>query len=97
MLVVMSAVTYRIARFLVLDTIIDEPRDKFVDWLAGHPNYVTLKIQELLTCPYCITIWISAAVCGYVEYWGHLNWWLLQWLAVATGALVFWHYIDAKD
>lgn len=96
MLLVMSAATYRIARFMVLDTLIQDPREKFVDWLAGHPNRWTLKLQELVTCPYCITIWVSAAVCGLVELFGHLTWWPLQWLATAAGALVFWEYIDSE-
>lgn len=99
-LVVLAAVTWRIARFLILDELISEWRDSLHGVLADHPNRLTIKLQLLMTCPFCLTIWISGGVSTY--------WYLLvrEWpgwafpvyvLAVAAGAMVFYRYIDAED
>lgn len=95
LLVVLSAVTYRVSRFIVLDSLIDEPRNWVLSWLEMHPNGLTNKLHELLGCPWCVTIWIAAGVVAIqdqlidgmpVPIWA--------WLAAATGSLVFWGIID---
>lgn len=102
LLVVLSAVTYRISRFIVLDSLIDGPRDRIADWLERHsdprpwnPHVVFRKVGELLECPWCITIWVAGAVVAThhhvvdplpVPVW--------MWLTTATGALIFWAIID---
>ena len=95
LVIVLSAVTYRISRFLLLDTLIDTPREKVMVWLEEHPGRVWAKMYELLDCPWCITIWIAAGVVALqvlvvedvpVPVW--------TWLAVATGSLVWWRIID---
>lgn len=95
-LIVMSLVIYRVARFLILDDLIDEPRDRVHRWLTNHPKWWTVKLQILMLCPFCLTIWISA---GVVALWMYVPVpefvWL--WLACATGALVFWRIIDSED
>jgi len=97
LLIVMSAVTYRVSRFIVLDTLIDEPRNRLLSWLELRPTRLWTKLLELFGCPFCITIWVSAgtvaltAAVGYdipVPIW--------TWLAVATGALLFWAAIDSE-
>lgn len=98
--VIMSAVIYRLARFLILDTLIDVPRDAFNDWLTERPGRLTIKLQELMQCPFCVTIWVSAGANTYwytlVEDWP--GWaWPLYWLGTAAGALIFWTIIDSED
>ena len=97
LLIVLSAVTYRVSRFIVLDTLIDEPRNAVLSWLEMHPKWYWLKLLELLGCPWCLTIWVAAAVVAIqdlaidgmpVPVW--------SWLAVATGSLVFWGIIDKE-
>lgn len=99
-LVILAAVTYRIARFFILDELIEEWRDAFHAKLTEHPNRLTVKLQILMLCPFCLTIWVAAGVCAY--------WFLLirEWpdwafpvyvLAVAAWALLFWNYIDKKE
>lgn len=100
--VVLSAATYRIGRFLLLDDLIAGPRD----WLFGRLSdtekltSLRLKVTELLMCAYCITVWIAAAV---VVFWSlviHDEWigweFVLVWPAVATGSLLPWTYIDSE-
>jgi hypothetical protein len=100
--VILAFATYRIARFLVLDTLIDGPRDKFHDWLTKPESLSVwrLKLAELLTCPYCITVWVAAGVTVFwslvVDEW--LGWaFLLVWPAVAGASLVPWAYIDDEE
>jgi len=98
--VILSAATYRIGRFLLLDSLIDGVRDRFYPWLTNPEKLSTtrLKVADLLTCAYCITVWIAAAV---VVFWSlvvageWIGWaFLLVWPAVAAGSLVLWAYID---
>jgi hypothetical protein len=98
--VILSAVTYRIARFLILDELIEELRDSFHAKLTEHPNRLTIKLQILMLCPFCLTIWVSAGVSAYwytlVDEWP--GWaFPVYVLAAAAGSLVFWNYIDKKD
>ena len=98
LLIVLSAVTYRVSRFIILDTLIDEPRNWVMDKLEMRPNLLTSKLIDLLGCPYCITIWVSAAVVAITSAVGYdmpLPVW--SWLAVASGALVVWNLVDSED
>jgi predicted membrane-bound dolichyl-phosphate-mannose-protein mannosyltransferase len=98
--ILLSAVTYRICRVLILDKIGEPWRDKFYELLSGHPRRFTIWLQTLMLCPYCLSV--------HVSFYANLFWYLLVddwpswafpvfWLTSAAGALVFWHYIDAED
>jgi hypothetical protein len=97
-LIVLSAVTYRVARFIVLDTLVDVPRDKVHGWLELHPNALSRKVLELLGCPWCITIWVSAATVvvhdAVVSDGVAVPVW--TWLTVAVGSLLLWHVLDSE-
>lgn len=103
--VVLSAATYRIARFLVLDSLIDGTRDQVYQKLMVLPPGETIplwrsKLADLMTCSYCATVWIAAAVTLFyslvIADW--IGWaFLLVWPAVAAGSLVFWAYIDNEE
>lgn len=100
--IVLSLATYRIGRFVLLDEIIDGTRDRFFAWL-NNPESLTSRrvwVMRLLTCVYCITVWIAAAV---VVFWSlvisgeWIGWsFVLVWPAVAAAALVPWTYIDSE-
>lgn len=101
--IVLGLVTYRIGRFILLDSMIDGTRDRVYTWLnsVDKPSNFKLWVLDLMTCVYCLTIWIAA---GAVTYWSllirdeWLGWsWPVVWLATATVALVPWAYIDSKD
>ena len=97
LLIVLSAVTYRLARFIVLDTLIDEPRDKVMAWLEQHPTMFWSKVYDLLGCPWCITVWVAAAVVAIQDLaLDGVPYPIWTWLAVASGSLVFWGYIDRE-
>ena len=97
LLIVLSAVTYRVSRFIVLDTLIDEPRNWVLGRLEMHPNRFNSKILDLLGCPWCITIWVAAlAVLIQDVFIGSVPVPVWTWLTAATGALVFWSIADSE-
>jgi hypothetical protein len=105
--IILSAVTYRVGRFIVLDTLIDGTRDKVYsvleyreqDWedLPSRRNIYWGKLRELLGCPWCITIWVAAFTVIAAEFFTSIPMPLFTWLAVATGSLVWWAIIDSED
>ncbi len=68
---ILSLSVARITRFIVSDDLIADPRQKFVTWLqnSGRPDDVhssswnpplwKRKITELVTCPWCVSPWLS--------------------------------------
>lgn len=95
-LIIYSAVAYRAARFLILDTMIEEPRERLHFWLGNHPNRFTIKVQELMTCPYCVTVWTAGGTILVAMQFTSVPLPVYMWLAAATGALVFWRIIDPE-
>ncbi len=58
-LVLGAAATARLARLATRDSIFDTPRLRYVRRMdaAGHP-----KLAELAVCPWCISVWMGAAM-----------------------------------
>lgn len=95
-LLVLGAVTYRVTRFIIRDTLIDGLRWKVrTKLLNGDPSLVRQKLMELLSCPYCLGIWVSAGAVGITLAFDDLPQPVWSWLAVAAIALAFWRYIEA--
>lgn len=88
LIVVMSAVTYRVTRFITADTLIEEPRDRFVEWAEGQSGW-RYKLAQLAVCPYCASIWVSAGCVLLTRLAiGTMPLPVWMWLTVAAGALV---------
>lgn len=100
LIVIHGLCTWRVARFLVLDDLINTPREYMHEWLlSGGP--VRQKISVLLSCPWCITVWIAAVA---TFFWAFLladRWpgWLFLpvWIATAAVAVLIWLHADADD
>lgn len=82
-------VVYRITHFIIEDTLIEGTRKKVKDWC--HEKFQTLDKKwksnvlqfffKLLTCPYCVSVWLAFAPWPFIVGW---DWWLLWgWLATA--------------
>lgn len=74
-----AAATARLARLVTQDTIFDDLRLKYVRSMdaSGHQ-----KLAELAVCPWCISVWIGAAV----AFAGHRS---APAYRLATSALAF--------
>lgn len=97
--VILGAVTYRVARFIVLDTLIDGTRDKAQGWLEARIDKLAWrKLLELSGCPWCITVWVAgAATLATRIFVGSFPMPVWVWLGAATWGLVFWKIIDSED
>lgn len=74
-----AAATARLARLVTRDSIFDTPRLRYVQAMdkGGHS-----KLAELAVCPWCISVWIGAAIAlaGHSKVPGY---------RLATSALAF--------
>lgn len=98
--IILSAVVYRVSRFIMLDDLIKGSRDWFFARLmkARKDGSVALwrsKLAELLDCPWCLTVWVAGAVVAIhhfaVDPLPFPLWWVP---ALSGGALVFWSVIE---
>lgn len=98
LIIVLSLVVYRVGRFIVLDSLIEGTRESVQRWLGNRSHRWWHKLLELLGCPYCITIWVSAATCfAYRVFVESFAVPVFVWLAVAALSLVWWRYIDWEE
>lgn len=49
---------YRLARLVVEDDIFETPRARLHAWLMDHNRW----LLNLVSCGYCVSVWISAAL-----------------------------------
>lgn len=90
---VLALANYRVTRFLIADSLIDEPRVAVLRWFAaGGP--LRHKLYELATCPYCLSVWTGTAI--FLLTWAATPIELpLLVLAAAWGAtMVVWRIVE---
>lgn len=93
--ILLSLVTYRVTRFVVKDTIIEGTRIWLHTFILGKkPKLWREKLQELISCPFCISVWISAATVAVTDRYVSVPLPVFQWLAVAAGTLVIWRIVE---
>lgn len=98
-----SLAVYRVTRFIIRDTLIDELRQKVQVTLSG--GYVQRngewrlskwrqKLLELIGCPYCVSIYIAGAtvLATWCRRGTRLP--LVQWPAMSAAALVAWRIVE---
>jgi hypothetical protein len=90
-LVIDAVAVWRIVRFVQRDSLVERQREELIN------RYGHLKIAELLTCPWCLSIWVGAAVvlarAGAPRLWGMIA----RGLAFSAGAGVITGLVDKLD
>lgn len=82
-IVLVSLATYRATRFVTCDTFppIYAVRSRVVTWHErrarrrlelGDQVEVETWLGELLTCPWCASVWVGAGIVGLTEYFTHV-------------------------
>lgn len=89
-IIVASLITYRITRLLVTDTILDTPRIWFHQILLGKTGKIRLWFYELVTCKFCLSVWIAGLTVLILNQWLPVAAPVAMWPATAAGALVVW-------
>lgn len=87
LLLVLTLGTYRITRLLVKDDFppIRAPRE----WIKRHgPEWTA----ELVTCPWCVSGWVSMAAVAAAAHYGNVPLPVLCWPAVWAGAAWIAHH-----
>ena len=76
---------YRVTRFFVADTLGEELKDKMFDFLVGRvPAKLLDEVQYLLSCYWCLSIWVSAWFTGLGLFFVDVPVPFLWWLAVSS-------------
>lgn len=71
-LIILALASYRLTRFLVIDTMIASTRNKFHGFLInkaqkqGKLHSVWEKLYDLTSCTWCAGFWVSAGL-----YWAY--------------------------
>lgn len=97
-LLILSLTTYRVTRFLLLDTLIESQRVWVYNAVLGkRPGAIRNKIHELITCKFCLSIWIAAGAVATTERYVDLHLPVFLWLASAAGSLVVWRMAEPAE
>lgn len=100
---------YRLVRLWMFDVIAEPLRARIIGgdgrrgWLLKRPNAFKLWLLDLLTCPWCLGVWVSFALtitlaaCGMEPYaWTPLGVALVVVTALACSAVqAFWHLLES--
>lgn len=63
-LAVLALASYRVTRFIVFDSLFDGLRHKVQNWLLVKEALPYVKTLDLISCTWCVGVWVSAAL-----YW----------------------------
>jgi hypothetical protein len=96
--IALSLAVYRITRFVIDDTLIEEPRD----WLRkklveGKSTTVRTKILDLMECPYCVSVWVAAGAVLLASWTWTVPEPFWSWLAVCGGAMIVWRIVEVEE
>jgi hypothetical protein len=107
--VILTLAVWRITRFIVLDDLIGGTRKKVLDRLEARPapgqvgydddkrpNLLAFKAWTLLTCPWCVGIYVSAGVllAARIFCLDSIPMPIFTWLAIAAAQLIPYNYLD---
>jgi hypothetical protein len=62
----------RMTGLVVADDITRPGRDWIIDHLPARPVFAA--VEELLTCPWCASMWLAAAAVPMAWHWGTRPW-----------------------
>lgn len=101
-LLILGFCAYRITRFFIVDSLLNEKREQFHLWVindAPGPKILRQKAFELTSCTWCFGFWVSLIVYGvyiqeYIWDWTVKNW--LSAIAL-SGIQGFIHAIEPES
>jgi hypothetical protein len=62
-------------------------------WFS-QPTWIGAKIEEMISCPYCLSVWVGAGLQLGVWHWRSIPLPALYFLALSGAGMVIYQYID---
>jgi hypothetical protein len=99
----LSLVAFRVTRFILEDSLIEEPREWVRRKLIGMPSSMAKpmpvwrrKLLEIVECPWCMSVWVSAGTVALAFFtWDAprppLFW---EWLFVCGASIILYHLAE---
>lgn len=88
LLILLSLATWRVTRFAISDNLIHGFRLWLHYRILGDGKRAwRAKLHELITCWWCLSVWVAAGVVAVVDQFTIVPLPWLMWLAVAGGAM----------
>ena len=100
-LVLLALAAFRVTRFIIFDSLIDEPRDKFHIWLVTkkegdfrkpRTSIWMSKIHDLFSCTWCVGVWVSVLL-----YWVYAREFDFINIAAVAGLQGLIHLLEPDD
>lgn len=105
---ILAFATYRVTRFIGLDTMFEDTRDIFVHWLDVRRRNATnrwarllyRKTHDLIVCAFCVSFWVAVS---WLAFWAAISDYDFDWVfilhafAVAGAAMVVYRIVDPPE
>lgn len=82
-LAVMALTVARVTGLVVSDSITEPLRDRILLWLDDRPATLGEWLGKLITCPWCVGMWVSLAAAPLAVWMIGLPWLLVLPVALA--------------
>jgi len=97
--IILGFCSYRVTRFLVIDTLLEPGRSKLHSKLEQKDGLLWAKIYDLISCTWCVGVYVSVAI--YAIYLGSLfvDWTRLDWLSAiaVSGVQGMLHALEPEE
>lgn len=87
-----SLAIWRVVIFIRQDALIEGTRTRVVKFLNRKESFWRQKADYLIDCPWCLSIWLSAATVWFYSATIHeLRWYsaIILWLSLAAAAPIY--------
>lgn len=63
--IILGVAAYRLTRFLVIDSLLEPGRTNLHNALARHDGAIWAKIHELVSCTWCVGVYVSIGIYAF--------------------------------
>jgi hypothetical protein len=70
LLLIYALAVARVTGLIVADSITEPARDRLTVWLDDRPHTLGAAITTLITCPWCVSIWVAFIASPLVWFFG---------------------------
>jgi hypothetical protein len=83
LLLIYALAVARVTGLITADAITEDLRDSLTGWLDDRPRTLGAYITTLITCPWCVSIWLAFIASPLVWFWGDSPVMLIPAIALA--------------